>query len=248
MTTPLFDPGPPAGWAAFFGTAPLDAYRAHPADFRLPFGPVWYRGRLDGTARVLVVGQDPSTDEVMGQRTFVGETGQRVQGLLRKLGVARSYLMVNTFLYGIRRKLDPELEALALAAPIRTWREAFLARILERNPVEAVVAFGTAPALVLDAWSARPAHVPLLRVAHPATDASFSTADWNRDLPALRAAIAPDPGIRADPAPYGPAFAAADLADVPREDLPFGLPAWHGAGGVRRSFRDGDDAIRWQAP
>jgi hypothetical protein len=42
--------------------------------------------------------------------------------------------------------------------------------------------------------------------------------------------------------------AAADLVDVPRADLPFGLPDWHGAGGVRRSFRDGDDAIRWQAP
>jgi hypothetical protein len=248
MTGTLFDPGPPAGWAALLATAPLDAYRAHPGDFRLPFGPVWYRGRLDGSARVLVVGQDPSTDEVMGQRTFVGETGQRVQGLLRKLGVNRSYVMVNTFLYGIRRKLDARLEGLALSEPIRGWREAFLARILEQNPIEAVVAFGAAPALALGAWSTRPARPPLVCVAHPATDASFAPSDWNRDLPALRAAIAPEAGQRADDTPYGAHFAAADLVDVPRADLPFGLPDWHGAGGVRRSFRDGDDAIRWQAP
>ena len=53
------DPGPDAGWQAFFDGAP----RLHdllPSRFRPHFGPVMYRGRLDGTARVLVIGQDPS--------------------------------------------------------------------------------------------------------------------------------------------------------------------------------------------
>jgi uracil-DNA glycosylase len=29
-------------------------------DFRLEWGPVFHRGRLDGSARVLVIGQDPA--------------------------------------------------------------------------------------------------------------------------------------------------------------------------------------------
>src|SRR5688500_16462974 len=76
---PPFDPGPPPAWAALFDQAPVDHYVTHPSGrFRTTFGPVYYRGRLDGTARVLIVGQDPSTDEVLAQRILIGEAGQRV--------------------------------------------------------------------------------------------------------------------------------------------------------------------------
>ena len=50
-------------------------------------GPIYYRGRLDGSARLLIVGQDPSADENLVRRAMVGTAGQRVQGLLRKLGL-----------------------------------------------------------------------------------------------------------------------------------------------------------------
>ncbi|HUG94644.1 MAG TPA: hypothetical protein VMK30_00710, partial [Pleomorphomonadaceae bacterium] len=68
---PGFDPGPPPGWEALFRAAPLVAYQTRPDLFRIDFGPVYYRGRLDGTARVLVVGQDPSVNEILAQRVFV---------------------------------------------------------------------------------------------------------------------------------------------------------------------------------
>jgi hypothetical protein len=57
------DPGPDVEWTALFASAPLAKYQAHPNEFRLDFGPVYYRGRLNGTARVLVVGQDPAPNE-----------------------------------------------------------------------------------------------------------------------------------------------------------------------------------------
>ena len=50
------DPGPDLDWQALFQTAPLATYQAHPSEFRLDFGPIYYRGRLDGTARLLVIG------------------------------------------------------------------------------------------------------------------------------------------------------------------------------------------------
>ena len=44
-------------------------------DFRVEWGPVFHRGRLDGTARLLVIGQDPAQHEVIARRTLVGGRG-----------------------------------------------------------------------------------------------------------------------------------------------------------------------------
>ena len=72
-----------------------------PGQFRVEWGPIFHRGRLDGSARVLVIGQDPAQHETIVRRILVGEAGRRLQGLLAKLGVTRSYVLVNTFLYSV---------------------------------------------------------------------------------------------------------------------------------------------------
>ncbi len=103
MATFKFDKGPSPSWAQTFFNAPRQFYIDHPSGrFRTEFGPVYYRGRLNGGVKILIIGQDPSTDEVLAQRNLVGSAGQRVQGLLRKLGITKSYVMFNTFLYGIK--------------------------------------------------------------------------------------------------------------------------------------------------
>ncbi len=58
--THAFDPGPVGEpYASLIGAYPgADIY---PADsFRVEWGPIFHRGRLDGTARLLVIGQDPA--------------------------------------------------------------------------------------------------------------------------------------------------------------------------------------------
>ena len=75
---------------------------AYPSDaFRVEWGPIFHRGRLDGSARILVIGQDPAAHEAIARRILVGEAGQRVQAFLGLLGVVRSYVMVNTLLYSV---------------------------------------------------------------------------------------------------------------------------------------------------
>jgi uracil-DNA glycosylase len=71
------------------------------ADFRVEWGPIFHRGRLDGSARVLAIGQDPSHNENVVRRILVGEAGRRAQGFLAKLGITQSYVLINTFLYSI---------------------------------------------------------------------------------------------------------------------------------------------------
>jgi len=92
-----FCPGYPPPYDALVASYPgTDVYPA--ADFRVEWGPIFHRGRLDGSAVLLVVGQDPAAHESAARRILVGVAGQRAQGLLSKLGITRSYVMVNTFL------------------------------------------------------------------------------------------------------------------------------------------------------
>jgi len=50
--------------------------------FRVEWGPIFPRGRLDGSARVLIIGQDPAQHESVVRRILVGEAGRRVQAFL----------------------------------------------------------------------------------------------------------------------------------------------------------------------
>ena len=245
--SPGFDPGPPPDWETFLRTAPLAHYATHPAGrFRLDFGPVYYRGRLDGTARVLLVGQDPATDELLGHRILVGFSGQRVQGLLAKLGVTRSYIMINTFLFGAFGQFDTELRGISLEPQILDFRNGFLDRLVAANPVEAIIAAGNAAQHAVENWPGSQA-VPVFEIMHPsAQNEAALTASWNAALAGLRSIVEPDEGAQADPAPYGAAFQPQDQVAIPRFDLPFGVPDWLGVGS--HGDRDGDQKIIWSAP
>ena len=94
-----FDPGPPPEVAEHFAGVP--SYAPHRDLFWYDWGPVFYRGRLDGSARVLCIASDPGPTERVAGRTLVGDAGQRVQGFLHKLGLSRSYACVNAYAYAL---------------------------------------------------------------------------------------------------------------------------------------------------
>src|SRR4029450_5457923 len=134
-----FCAGYPAPFDALVADYPgEDVYPS--ADFRVEWGPIFHRGRLDGSARVLVLGQDPATHEWIKRRSLGGGAGRRGPGLLAKLGIQRSYVMVNTFLYSVygqgggNRHDDDE----AIAA----YRNAWLDALLVDSQVTAVVSLG----------------------------------------------------------------------------------------------------------
>ena len=74
---------------------------------------MFYRGRLDGSARVVLVGQEGAQDESLSHRSFTGGTGARMQHFLRHLGIDRSYLFLNSFVYPIFGQYDAALRPLA---------------------------------------------------------------------------------------------------------------------------------------
>lgn len=242
------DPGPSPDWQAFFETAPIDHYVAHPSErFRIHFGPVFYRGRLDGTSRLIVVGQDPSTNEILAHRIFIGRSGQRVQRLLAKVGLTRSYTLINTYLFSVFGQFFGELETISEEPEVLGYRNAFLDRLKDENPVQAVLAIGSAARHAVENWPGK-GGLPVFEITHPsATDEVSLLASWTAALPGLIEALDPDEGIVADPTPYGTAFTDADMAEIPAYDVPFWIPDFQRRDGGH-SGRDGDRKIEWNAP
>jgi uracil-DNA glycosylase len=218
------------------------AAETYPAgDFRVEWGPVFHRGRLDGSARVVVIGQDPAQHEVITRRILVGAAGQRTQGFLAKLGIQTSYVMVNTFLYSVfgqgggERHADDE--------QIAAYRNRWLDALLVGGEVEAVVALGRLAARAFQAWQDTPAgkdvEVAFEHITHPTAPESASGGDparyaeavaamlrnWNRALERLRPSLR-HPDVDPDLVPYGEALTDADYAAIPERDLPPGLPEW----------------------
>jgi uracil-DNA glycosylase len=236
-----FDPGyAPQPWRTLCESHPGEETYP-PADFRTEWGPIFHRGRLDGKARVLVIGQDPAEHEAIARRILTGEAGQRVQGFLAKLGIERSYVMINTFLYGVygQRGGERHRDDDAIVAYRNRWLDALFAA----GTIEAVVALGALAERAWDAWKATPAGqavtVAFRRVTHPTQPESASNGDpekrdraiatmlrnWNDALATLHPAIV-DRDVERALVPYGSAFAADDLVEIPERDLPAGLPRW----------------------
>lgn len=247
-----WDPGPPPKIATLFDQAPLANYQANPARFRLEWGPIFYRGRLDGSAKVLVIGQDPSVNENVARRILVGDAGQRVQRYLGKLGLTRSYVMVNSILYSITGQFDREMQAFTDVPAVRQWRNSVLDSLATRK-LKAVLAFGAAARHVVDTWpgaAALAAQGRVFYLLHPtARPESKVLADWSSKLREVSAKVPADPDGTRDLSPYaGSSFGPADLASIPLFDFSFGTPSWMGTGDTAaRKTVSGKQAILWTA-
>ncbi len=123
---------------------PIAKYTLTSDKFRYEMGPIFYRGRMDGSARVLVVGQDAATDEALVHRAFIGGTGQKVQHFLNSVGITHSYFCSNTFLYSIFEQYDEFTDELAMGGPIKDFRNEVFGKVMAENKIELIVSFGSA--------------------------------------------------------------------------------------------------------
>ena len=198
--------------------------------FRVEWGPIFHRGRLDGTARVLVIGQDPAAHEGVARRILCGVAGHRVQGFLAKLGIDRSYVMINAFLYSLYGT-DAPTHTQAQLDDRFDWIQA----ILSTAEIEVVVSFGAVAGKVWRATSG-----PLPRRSAPAGGRAAPDRPppmpscWpvEHSLTAAHAALVhPD-----HPSRWSLRHRLdeeTDLAAIPGFDLPAGLPGVDG-GRTRR--------------
>ena len=269
-----FDAGPPRNrrWARLFAQTPN--YRAigvaliGDERFRWHFGPMFYRGRLqDHSVRVLVIGQEGAQDESLSHRSFTGGTGARMQHVLNHLGITRSYLFLNTFVYPIFGQYNGLLPRLAQdpRSPIARHRGELLDYVLARNDVRLVIAVGLAAKQSVATWiegrggSADPdklheadshklgARVKTIGVLHPGGAskggaAAKIIADFKRAIAQLEQWEQATPGwLPVDPgATRLPAASYTYAADpIPFRDFAYGTN-WRLGRGSTSSNRDKD--------
>lgn len=252
-----FDPGPPQTFAELFARAP--SYGNFKEAFWYDWGPVFYRGRLDGSVRVLCIASDPGPTERLVGRTLVGDAGQRVQGFLTKLGLTRSYLCLNAHLFALHPSASRK-GSLALKDPdIMSWRNE-LYDAAKGAQVQAILAFGDQSQQAVDLWSGK-GSTPVFKVPHPSSrDLKKLQDEWRAAVVTLRTIVTPDADGDVTVANYGAKFAETDYTRIPKRDLPFGVPEWIGDDSWGRSARpkhfncvsrpSPDDAhtLIWKAP
>jgi uracil-DNA glycosylase len=211
-----------------------------PGQFRVEWGPIFHRGRLDGSARVVVIGQDPAQHETIVRRVLVGEAGKRLQGLLAKLGITSSYSIINTFLYSVYGSVKA---ATARDPNLIAYRNSWLNALLIGQKVEAVIALGTAADAAWQAWKQTPKgsafNVAYAPITHPTEPESSSKNDkqklaaatkkllenWNAGLQVLSPAVK-HPDTPTALVSYGDTWGPTDRPAIPEADFPAGLPAW----------------------
>jgi uracil-DNA glycosylase len=228
-----FDTGPKGTFRDLCNTYPDET--AYASGFRTKWGPIFYRGRADGTARVLAIGQDPAQHEAVVRRILIGEAGRRVQGFLAKLGFTKRYILVNAFLYGIfnQSMAVPHLLDPAIAAYRHKWFDAILAP----GKIEAVIAFGTPAHNAWTHYRTTPSGTGFTGAYHhvmhptaaghgsPVITIANQLANWNTGLTTLHPLIT-HPDVATPLVLYGSNFTAADLPPIPSIDAPFGIPDW----------------------
>jgi hypothetical protein len=251
-----FDHGPSAQLAELFDRVPDPPIRD---DFWFAWGPVFYRGRLDGSARVLCVASDPGPTERIAGRCLIGNAGQRVQGLLAKLGLTRSYVCVNAWAYAVHpSRAFAERDRLDDGDQLE-WRNELYDAVTGPD-LEAVIAFGFMAQAAVALWSGRP-NVALQEIPHPSNPDERELLDeWRAAVGELRDIVTPDDdGDNAGPN-YGTRFGEADYSAIPQRDLPFGAPEFLGddrwvrdqPGGTQNSVArpspDDGHTLIWRAP
>jgi uracil-DNA glycosylase len=255
-TSTEFDPGPNRTLARHLADMPSYAsFREH---FWYDWGPIFYRGRLDGSAKLMAIASDPGPTERIAGRTLVGDAGQRVQGFLSKLGLTRSYVLVNAYAYALHPSRAQEARPLLSQSNHKRWRNK-LYDMVSGSALEAIVAFGGEAQAALELWDGRP-DVPFFELPHPSSrNPDRLIESWREGVEELRSIVTPDFSGTL-PSNYGGEFRERDYARIPSRDLPFGLPSWFGDdswgrtgsprhnNSVERPGSDLEHTLEWHAP
>lgn len=276
-----YDPGPPENrrWAELFAQIPnyrgLGKSKLGREVFRWHFGPMFYRGRLDDQAvKVLVVGQDGAQDESLAHRTFTGGTGSRMQYFLNYIGIAESYLFLNTFIYPIVGQYTEGMASLAQdpQAPIASHRHDIFNYVLDRNDIHLVIAVGNAAKESVVTWvrsrggscpqgaadvslcsgAALAPRTKIVGVMHPGSagqggSSAAILADFKKALAKIKAWMDADPSWLPPDAAGSRKFDEPYTyrsAPIPFRDYPYGFPIRLGRGGTSSNRKDSMRSIQ----
>ncbi len=190
-----------------------------------------YRGRLD-KARLLVVADQESVDDIFTGRALTGAGGQRLQTFLNQAGLSASYAILRTLPVDTSDLSEEKVRDIALNAQVKKVRQEIVKRVLAEGKTEAVLAVGPVAQAAVDALELGSVRV----VKMSAPGASGFESSWSGALKELK-----DAGLRADSGMTARTSYSDKLTSIARLDLPVQTKGWVGTGGnraVRPTNRD----------
>jgi hypothetical protein len=188
-----FDAGPSREFAETFARS-LN-YAPYVGHFWCDWGPIFYRGRLNGTARVLCVASDPGPTERVAMRTLVGDAGQHVQGFLANIGLTHSYVCLNAFVYALHPHSFSEGGRIFRDPEHLAWRNELFDKAKGPNNLQADVAFGAQAEGAIELWEGK-GDLPVFKVPHPSNRDPRRLLDaWREAVTSLRTSSLPIPRL-----------------------------------------------------
>ena len=185
------------------------------------YGPI-YRGR-PAEARVLVLADQESHDDLFLFRAMTGDAGQRFQEFLRAMGMTRSYLILRVLPVDTLGLAANTVEALVDHAQVRQVYRTIVERVAEASGTSLVLSVG--PLARRQRAHVLPAG--MVNVDMKAWHESSALDDWKRALNDLRSVTytkdLPSPTFAYD----------GQRGQIPRIDLPYGTLRWQGISGDR---------------
>lgn len=221
-----FDPGPSSGLVRLFtGAEPGLAWpdfaalgiTSHPS---FGCGPI-YRGR-PSRARVLVLADQESHDDLFTARACTGDAGQRFQKFLEAMGITTSYCVVRVLPVDTLDLAAARVRAIVDHPQVRKVYHAIVDRVVQAGRTAVALVVGPHAGRLADAVV--PASLP--RVDLKVWRESGALASWQAGLDTLRGMTYP----RDAPASFD---YDGSRGQIPRIDLPYGTLRWQGTSGDR---------------
>ncbi len=225
-----YDPGPGRRFARLMmgGSAGLEwpdfealGVTAHPS---FGCGPI-YRGR-PRRAKVLVLADQGSYDDLFTGRALTGESGQHLQEFLSAMGINRSYIILRVLPVDTLDLRSSTVRAIVNHAQVRKVYSAIVDAVASASPsLTLLLTVGSHSAAL--ASHVRPSGIQLVKLK--AWGSSGALADWKRQLTKLKT-LTYGKDIRKPSFKYD-----GGRGQIPRFDLPYGTLCWRGACGDRAS-------------
>jgi hypothetical protein len=185
------------------------------------YGPI-YRGR-PGEARVLVLADQESHDDLFLFRAMTGDAGQRFQEFLRAMGITKRYVILRVLPVDTLDLTASSVNAIVDHPQVRQVYRTIVERIVSASGTSLVLSVGP------HARRLRAHVLPagLVNVDMKAWHESSALDDWKRALNDLK-----DLTYTKDLS--SPSFDYdGQRGQIPRIDLPYGTLRWQGSSGDR---------------
>lgn len=183
-----------------------------------------YRGRLD-QAKVLVLADQESNDDLFTGRAMTGYGGQYFQTFLHAIGATESYAILRTIPVDTSDLAVAQVSRIAMNDRLAAVRAEAVRRILAKRRTQLILTVGEHARNAMAQINT--GRIPVVSLVHPEADGVY--ADWKRAFKYILDQRLPKIDTSAE----------RELEDVlsviPRIDLPIQTKWWVGTSGTRSS-------------